>query len=85
MADLPQPGFWFSAGMMILLISVLVTVHEFGHYIVGRWFGVKVLTFSVGMGPELFHWHDKRGTRWRIGALPIGGYCKFLGDMDLAA
>jgi regulator of sigma E protease len=82
MADLPQPGFLFSAGMMILLISVLVTVHEFGHYIVGRLFGVKVLTFSVGMGPELFHWHDKRGTRWRIGVLPIGGYCKFLGDMD---
>ncbi len=82
MASLPQPGFLFSALMMIVLISILVTVHEFGHYLVGRFFGVKVLAFSVGMGPEIFHRVDKSGTRWRIGALPIGGYCKFLGDMD---
>jgi regulator of sigma E protease len=82
MAALPQPGFLYSLVMMILMISVLVTVHEFGHYIVGRLFGTKVLTFSVGMGPEVMSWTDKKGTRWRIGALPIGGYCKFLGDMD---
>lgn len=82
MADLPQPGLLFSMAMMAVLLGVLVTVHEFGHYLMGRLFGVKVLTFSVGMGPQLFGWTDKRGTLWRIAALPIGGYCKFLGDMD---
>ncbi len=85
MAGLPQPGFLFSLAMMAVLLGVLVTVHEFGHYIVGRLFGVRVLTFSVGMGPQLFGWTDRRGTLWRVAALPIGGYCKFLGDIDASS
>jgi regulator of sigma E protease len=85
MGDLPQPGFLFSLAMFVVMVSVLVTVHEFGHYLVGRFFGVKVETFSVGMGPEVFARTDRHGTRWRIAALPIGGYCKFMGDMDASS
>ncbi len=82
MMNIPQPGVAFSLLMWIIMIGVLVTVHEFGHYSVGRLFGVKALTFSIGFGRELFGWTDKLGTRWKISALPFGGYVKFLGDMD---
>ncbi len=85
MIDLPQPGLLFSIMMWVIMIGVLVTVHEFGHYIVGRIFGVKALTFSVGFGRELFGVTDKTGTRWKLSALPLGGYVKFLGDMDAAS
>jgi regulator of sigma E protease len=83
--DLPQPGLLFSIAMWVIMIGVLVTVHEYGHYRVGRFFGVKALTFSVGFGSELFGYTDKRGTRWKISALPLGGYVKFLGDMDASS
>ncbi len=66
----------------IALISILVFVHEFGHYWVARRCGVKVEKFSIGMGPELFHWFDKHGTRWRFALIPIGGYVKMFGDAD---
>ncbi len=69
----------------IVALSVIVFVHEYGHYIVGRWSGIKAEIFSLGFGPVLAAWTDKRGTRWQIAALPFGGYVKFLGDSDAAS
>jgi len=80
-----NPGFLFTVLAFLLVIGPLVFVHEMGHYLVGRLFGVHAETFSIGFGHELAHWHDKRGTRWRIGALPLGGYVKFAGDMNAAS
>lgn len=62
------------------IISVIVFVHEWGHYIVARMCGVKIEVFSIGFGPEIFGWNGKRGTRWKISALPFGGYVKMFGD-----
>src|SRR2546421_3724982 len=61
-------------------LSVVVFFHELGHFLVARWAGVKVLTFSVGFGPELAGFNDRHGTRWKISAIPLGGYVKFFGD-----
>lgn len=69
----------------IAAIGPLIFVHELGHYLAGRAFGVKAEMFSIGMGRELFGWTDKRGTRWKVSALPIGGYVKFAGDMGPAS
>ncbi len=69
----------------IVILSVIVFVHELGHYLVGRWSGVKIDAFSLGFGPELFARVDSRGTRWRVGALPLGGYVKFHGDANVAS
>ena len=69
----------------ILILSLIVFIHELGHYLVGRWCGVKIDAFSLGFGPELFARIDSRGTRWRIGALPLGGYVKFHGDANVAS
>jgi regulator of sigma E protease len=69
----------------ILILSLVVFVHELGHYLVGRWSGVKIDAFSLGFGPELFARVDARGTRWRVGALPLGGYVKFHGDANVAS
>jgi regulator of sigma E protease len=66
----------------LALIGTLVVVHELGHYFVGRWFGVKAEKFSIGFGPQIFGRVDKRGTLWRVGALPLGGYVQFAGDMN---
>jgi regulator of sigma E protease len=66
-------------------IGPLIFVHELGHYFVGRWCGVKADTFSIGFGREVAGWTDKRGTRWKIGWLPLGGYVKFKGDMNPAS
>src|SRR5579863_4093775 len=66
----------------IVILSVVVFFHELGHYLVGRWCGVKVEVFSLGFGPELAAWIDKRGTRWRLAALPLGGYVRFHGDAN---
>jgi len=71
-------------GGFFALIGPLVFLHELGHYAVGRLFGVKVDAFSIGMGRELFGWNDRYGTRWRVSALPIGGFVKFAGDMGPA-
>lgn len=69
----------------LLVIGPLIFVHEMGHYLVGRWFGVKAETFSIGFGREIGGWTDKRGTRWKIGWMPLGGYVKFAGDMNPAS
>ncbi|WP_252257480.1 RIP metalloprotease RseP [Erythrobacter aurantius] len=80
-----SPPFWMYVAGFLLLLGPLVTVHELGHYLVGRWFGVKADAFSIGFGSEIFGWTDKRGTRWRISALPLGGYVQFKGDMNPAS
>ena len=64
----------------LFVLTIVVFFHELGHFLVARWAGVKVLTFSLGFGPELFGFNDRRGTRWRVSAVPLGGYVKFLGD-----
>ena len=80
-----NPGFLLTVLAFVAVIGPLVFVHEFGHYIVGRWCGVKAEAFSIGFGPELLAWVDKRGTRWRLAALPLGGYVRFKGDMNAAS
>jgi regulator of sigma E protease len=80
-----SPGFLMYALGFLLLLGPLVTIHELGHYIVGRWFGVRADVFSVGFGKELAGWTDKRGTRWKLSALPLGGYVQFAGDMNPAS
>ena len=69
----------------VAALSVIVAVHEYGHYIVGRWCGIKADVFSLGFGPKLFGWTDSRGTHWQVAALPFGGYVKFKGDADAAS
>ncbi|MBN9489225.1 MAG: RIP metalloprotease RseP [Alphaproteobacteria bacterium] len=66
----------------VLVLTLLVFVHEFGHYWVARRFGIHAEVFSIGFGPELLGWTDKRGTRWKISLIPLGGFVKFLGDSD---
>jgi len=80
-----NPGILLTLFAFLLTIGVLVFIHEMGHYLVGRWCGVKADTFSIGFGKELVGWNDKRGTRWKICALPLGGYVQFAGDMDPAS
>lgn len=79
------PGFLMTILSFVAVIAPLIFVHELGHYFVGRWFGVKAETFSIGFGHEILGWTDRRGTRWKLGWLPIGGYVKFAGDMSPAS
>ncbi|MCS6761984.1 MAG: RIP metalloprotease RseP [Candidatus Devosia symbiotica] len=69
----------------LAVLTVIVFVHEMGHYLVARWNGVAIQTFSIGFGREVFGWNDKLGTRWRLSAIPLGGYVRFVGDMDAAS
>ncbi|RKF22054.1 RIP metalloprotease RseP [Altericroceibacterium spongiae] len=69
----------------LLVLGPLVTLHELGHYLVGRFFGVKADAFSIGFGKEIAGFTDKRGTRWKLSALPLGGYVQFAGDMNPAS
>lgn len=69
----------------VLVMTAIVFFHELGHYLVGRWCGVKIDAFSLGFGPEIYSRIDKRGTRWRIAAFPVGGYVKFHGDADASS
>lgn len=66
----------------IIMITIIVFVHEYGHFYFARLFGVKVETFSIGFGKPIFKWKDKKGTNWHIGWLPMGGYVKMYGDTD---
>ncbi len=82
------PSLFSSNGLLIgtlvpflFVLTVVVFVHEMGHYLVGRWCGIGVTVFSIGFGPELFGFNDRHGTRWRLSAVPLGGYVKFVGDM----
>lgn len=69
----------------LVVISLIVFIHEMGHYLVGRWSGIRILAFSFGFGPELAGFTDKHGTRWKISAIPLGGYVRFYGDADAAS
>ena len=69
----------------LFVLTIVVFFHELGHFLVARWRGVHVLAFSVGFGPELVGFNDKQGTRWKICAVPLGGYVKFLGDENVAS
>ena len=69
----------------LFVLTVVVFFHELGHFLVARWYGVGVQTFSIGFGPELFGWNDRKGTRWRIALIPLGGYVKFVGDDSAAS
>jgi regulator of sigma E protease len=79
---------WSLAGYILpflFVLSLVVCFHELGHFLIGRWCGVKVKTFSLGFGPELFGFDDRYETHWRIAALPLGGYVKFHGDTNGAS
>lgn len=83
---LPHFGNLFSTIIaFIVALSVIVAVHEYGHYIVGRWSGIKAEVFSLGFGPVLWSRMDRHGTRWQVALLPFGGFVKFLGDADAAS
>ena len=83
---LPQFGnAAFTLVAFVVALSIIVAIHEYGHYIVGRWTGIKAEVFSLGFGPVLFARTDRHGTRWQVAALPFGGYVKFLGDANAAS
>lgn len=69
----------------LAVLTAIVFVHEMGHYLVARWNGVAIQAFSIGFGRELIGWNDKHGTRWKISAIPLGGYVRFVGDMNAAS
>lgn len=69
----------------LFVLTVVVFVHEMGHYLVGRWCGIGVDAFSIGFGPEIVGFNDRRGTRWKLSAIPLGGYVKFVGDMSVTS
>ena len=80
---IPQFGnFMITVLAFILCLSIIVFVHEFGHYFIGKMSGIHAEVFSIGFGPVVTSFHDKRGTKWQIAALPLGGYVKFLGDKN---
>ena len=69
----------------LFVLALVVFVHEMGHFLVGRWCGVKVETFSLGFGPRIARFYDRRGTEWALSAIPLGGYVKFKGDLNAAS
>jgi len=69
----------------LFVLTIIVFFHELGHFLVARWCGIKVLVFSIGFGPELVGFNDRSGTRWKISAIPLGGYVKFFGDENAAS
>ena len=82
---LSQPPVWLILIAFVCALGPLVFIHELGHYLVARWLGVGAETFSIGFGREIGGWTDKRGTRWKVGWLPLGGYVKFIGDEHAAS
>lgn len=82
---LSQPPVWVILIAFVCALGPLVFIHELGHYLVARLFGVGAETFSIGFGHEITGWTDKRGTRWKVGWLPLGGYVKFIGDEHAAS
>lgn len=86
LALIPQfGGIFMTILAFVVALSVIVAVHEYGHYIVGRWSGIRADVFSLGFGPVVWARTDRRGTRWQIAALPFGGYVKFMGDETAAS
>ena len=80
------PGWiWSNVILFVLVLTIVVFIHELGHFLVARWCGVYVKAFSIGFGPEIFGFYDRHGTRWRFAWLPLGGYVKFLDDENAAS
>ncbi len=75
----------FTILAFLFVLTIIVFIHEMGHFLAARWCGVAVSTFSVGFGPEIVGFNDRKGTRWKISAIPLGGYVKFLGDENEAS
>src|SRR6476620_45866 len=77
-------GFWLASYLVpfLFVLAVIVFFHELGHFLIARWCGVRVIAFSVGFGPELIGYTDRHGTRWKVCAIPLGGFVKFLGDKN---
>src|SRR5499427_10218622 len=69
----------------LFVLTLVVFIHELGHFLIARWCGVRVLVFSIGFGPELFGFNDRHNTRWKVSAIPLGGYVKFFGDDNAAS
>jgi regulator of sigma E protease len=82
---LSQPPVWLIVIAFLCTLGPLVFIHELGHYLVARLFGVGAEVFSIGFGREIFGWNDRRGTRWKVCWLPLGGYVRFVGDMSPAS
>src|SRR5216110_1993300 len=78
---------WFAGYVVpfLFVLTIVVFFHELGHFLIARWCGVRVLTFSIGFGPELLGFNDRYGTRWKLSAVPLGGYVKFFGDENAAS
>ena len=92
MTMLADTGLWTTAWYylswvlpFLFVLGVVVFVHELGHFLVARYFGVNIETFSIGFGPEIWGFHDRYGTRWRLAWVPLGGYVKFEGDDNAAS
>jgi len=79
--------FWLLSYVVpfLAVLTIIVFVHEMGHYLVARWNGIAIQAFSIGFGPELIGFNDKHGTRWKLSAIPLGGYVRFVGDMNAAS
>jgi len=79
--------FWLLSYVVpfLVVLTIIVFVHEMGHYLVARWNGIAIQAFSIGFGPELVGFNDRRGTRWKLSAIPLGGYVRFVGDMNAAS
>lgn len=75
----------FYALPFLVALTIIVFIHELGHFLVARWCGVDVEAFSIGFGKEIFGWYDKKGTRWKVSWIPLGGYVKFRGDANAAS
>src|SRR5437764_8022551 len=71
-------GGWLTGYVVpfLFVLTIVVFFHELGHFLVARWCGVRVLTFSIGFGPQLLGFNDRHGTRWKLSAIPLGGYVK---------
>ena len=69
----------------LFVLTLVVFFHELGHFLVARWCGVRILVFSIGFGPEILGFNDRYGTRWKISAIPLGGFVKFFGDDNVAS
>lgn len=79
--------FWLLSYVVpfLAVLTIIVFVHEMGHYLVARWNGIAIQAFSIGFGPELIGFNDRHGTRWKLSAIPLGGYVRFVGDMNASS
>lgn len=85
MLHLPLSTGLFYAVPFVVALTIIVFIHELGHFLVARWCGVDVEAFSIGFGKEIFGWYDRHGTRWKVSWIPLGGYVKFRGDANAAS